>query len=912
MPLTLLCGPTNSGKIGRVLEGFAGDCGPRGTGAWLLVPTRADARRAESELATRHGVVIGGRIGIFRDLVSALADAPPERELGRGSAVVLVSRLATTRSFPGARFAGFAHSTARRLAELRSLEAVDRSLLEEALAELPAGEGRAWRELLRQYRRSLDQLELWDAADQERKALAAADTAGVSVPVYLYGFDDFTRAQVELLVRAARSTHVTLTLPFEPGRMVYERRQELLERFRTAGARVQISGSSQFASGALLQLEQRLYEPTADPIDLPVEPTAPAPVKFAECCGPLQEAEVVVRQVGMLLQAGVDPGDIACLSADPRLLRPLLEASFRRAGVPAHFELQRAAAETPAGRALLCALRSVTDHSWQQYLGFARSRVSPVPPALVDTWHLHMRRQRSTGGPRWFEHEAVVEPLRSLHAEPHGRSIEHAFRSLLELCDASEPGDSRLLAAVDEAFDELVQSLPAERLSVHELIQLVESLTIPPPLDRLPHHVLVAPVTHVRTARFRSVVVFGLHSGGWSVRDDEHGAAAVARELVHTAISRATHELRLVRQAASSDGRARAPHPAWMELRRLLTQAPTDRRGLDDTVPSPSEVLFESEIGQAVAAAHGCGVDVPRELLDAYVPPAPERSDDAGAAFREHMQGQHTLGVTQLEQYAQCSARWFIERKLLPREPLTSSRAVVGSLVHAALAVLFTELRGLWEEGGNARARALDRAVARAAKHSAERTSRLDRVTARLTLERMAQHSEQVGAEVMTEVGFGSPGDELDAVRIAGVDVTGRIDRVDVEPDKCAVIHDYKLASSAVSAARLLDEGRYQLPLYWRALEQHGLAPRAALYRPLGGEMRPRGLVAAEYDTPLEGLYRTDRMSDDELDALVEDGVEQAGRIVSQMQQGTVAAQPRGGSCPSWCDLQPICRVEGR
>jgi hypothetical protein len=65
VPLSLLAGPANAGKVALLLERYlaALDSDPI-----LIVPNRPDVDRAEPELITRTGSLVGGSIGTFDDL----------------------------------------------------------------------------------------------------------------------------------------------------------------------------------------------------------------------------------------------------------------------------------------------------------------------------------------------------------------------------------------------------------------------------------------------------------------------------------------------------------------------------------------------------------------------------------------------------------------------------------------------------------------------------------------------------------------------------------------------------------------------------------------------------------------------------------------------------------------------------
>ena len=76
------------------------------------------------------------------------------------------------------------------------------------------------------------------------------------------------------------------------------------------------------------------------------------------------------------------------------------------------------------------------------------------------------------------------------------------------------------------------------------------------------------------------------------------------------------------------------------------------------------------------------------------------------------------------------------------------------------------------------------------------------------------------------------------------VAVSGKIDRVDVDPMSArGIVVDYK-SGAAPTASQIHDEARLQIPLYMLVLrDQLGLEPMGGVYMPLGGGRRPRGML---------------------------------------------------------------------
>jgi hypothetical protein len=167
VPLSLLAGPANAGKVALLLERYlaALDSDPI-----LIVPNRPDVDRAERELLARTGALVGGSIGTFDDLFERIA-----RGNGAHRAVITTAQrtlllrrvVAQHAGGPSARFSGFADSLGATVAELESA-LLEPAELDGELADLYAA-----------YREELDSLGLWDRELERRHAAerAAGDLA---------------------------------------------------------------------------------------------------------------------------------------------------------------------------------------------------------------------------------------------------------------------------------------------------------------------------------------------------------------------------------------------------------------------------------------------------------------------------------------------------------------------------------------------------------------------------------------------------------------------------------------------------------------------------------------------------------------------------------------------------------------
>src|SRR3954471_16590953 len=72
MPLSLLVGPANAGKVELLLDGYLDvlDRDPV-----LIVPNRSDVEHVERELLARRPALLSGSIGTFDDVFERIATA---------------------------------------------------------------------------------------------------------------------------------------------------------------------------------------------------------------------------------------------------------------------------------------------------------------------------------------------------------------------------------------------------------------------------------------------------------------------------------------------------------------------------------------------------------------------------------------------------------------------------------------------------------------------------------------------------------------------------------------------------------------------------------------------------------------------------------------------------------------------
>jgi len=966
MPLRLVVGPANAGKVALLLERYLQELGRSPV---LVVPTRPDVERVERDLLARVPAILGGSIGTFDDLFERVAATDPERRpvvtdaqrlLLAGRAVVATTLESLGRS---ARSAGFADSLVTALGELES-----------ALLDPEAVDGDLGR-LYGAYRSELERQGLWDRDLRRARAVARLQTdleAWHGEPVFAYGFEDLTASEWGLLEALAARTEVTVSLPYEPGRTVFTSLQGTVEDLaRLAGDSIQELEPryEEFAPTALAYLERRVFEgPSAEP------PALEGAIRFLEGSGIRGALELVGDAVLDLVRGGTRPHRIAVVCPSLERYRLPLETVFETFGIPYSFEALVPLARTRFGQALLALLR----FAWlgggrEDMYSYLRSPYSGIPRREADFAEGRLRGNAITAPGRVEEQTAKLRgaPLAALERlrgsdtplagvrELAAGMIESAYGLVNPPAAESPRHDLRCHETTVRVLDELEHWGELETgLTQEELVSALERAPVRLGGASDPERVAVLDLMRVRTRQFDAVFVVGLEEGRLPRRagsspflEDETRSRLGARltrpdqvsrdrYLFYTACTRAASRLTLVREAATEDGSPREASPFYDEVRTLF--APEDvarwttRRPLSALTWPLEDAPSERERLRALAALRSS--DAASAAALARANGWERRLERAGHAFSrptrlrsplvlEQLQGRRTFGATELERFADCSSAWFVDRLLDPRKiDAEVDPKLRGIVAHQALYKFFTGLPkelgteriapDRVEDGVRLMRRCLDEALAGVRLEMSDLQRReLDQSLWRdlEAVVRLEAESELQLEPRRFEVLFGSErsAPELQRGLDLGDDLalSGKIDRIDVDPFSArAIVVDYKSGKSAHSAAQIEQELRLQIPLYMLVLRDLvGMEPLGGVYRPLGGERRMRGLLRKDAELP--GFVRADILDDDDFWARVERAREAARGFAERIRAGDVQHDPRGGDCPPWCDLWPMCRV---
>ena len=976
MPLRLIAGPANAGKVELLLDRYLAALDfPAGAEPVLIVPNVADVNRVELELLARRRALLGGSIGTFDDLFRGLAagSTAPRRQLGRVEQTLLVRRVVSGAQLNGytrsAAHAGFAESLERTLDEL------DEGLLSPDAVEGELGA------LYAGYRDELDRLERWNrgllrthAVERLRKELDAWH----GEPVFAYGFEDLTGAEWALLEALAARTEVTVSLPYEPGRPVFAALRRTAEDLAglASGAVEELPPRYEaVAPPALAHLERRLF--SDEPGDAP---QLDGVIRFFEGAGSRGTLELVGEEVLALARGGMPPDRIGLVVPGYDRIRGALETVLGSFGIPYAVDGELRLTQTPLVHALAALLRFAWAGGTRGDLfGYLRSPFSGLERRAVDFVEGRLRG-RAIQAP-----ERVVEEAESLRGAP--------LPALAELRDAADPVEavrelaermlrnayglehppadaaSRLDLRAYEALRRLLAELEGWRelageLGREDVLAAVERAALPRRAGDDAGRVAVVDLLRARTRRFDAVFVLGLEEGtlprrggGSPFLDDDarraldEGGARLERPdpvendryLFYTACTRGSQRLYLVREAADDDGSPREASPFWHDVVALfdiedvrrwtrrrplsaltwpLEDAPTERERLRALAELAAH---DAESAQALARANGWERRLDRALAAFQRP-----TRLTNPLVLEQLGARTSFAVTELERFADCSSAWFFERFLSPRtidaEPDAMQR---GSVAHTALHRFFTRVpaelgvekleAGNVEDAKRLMRQCLDEALGGVRMELTDMQLReLDQSLWR-DLEAVVEEECESGLSLVPrrfEVSFGSDRAAPELQRGLelgpGLTLSGKIDRIDVDPFGArGIVQDYKSGKHAHSAAEIERELRLQVPLYMLVLRDLvGLEPLGGLYRPLAGTRRARGLVRAEEAETLPGYVKSDYLDETAFWALVESARETATALAGRMQEGDIHHDPRGGDCPTWCDLWSMCRVE--
>jgi ATP-dependent helicase/DNAse subunit B len=675
VPLKLIIGPPNSGRAGvvrrRYLDALERD-------PVLVVPTVDDVFAFERELCGA-GAALGGTVLTFGALFGQIATAagsPPGAVLSsaqrRRCVEVAVEEL-LPRLGPLRRSAarpGFAAAFARLLDELQAA-AVGPPDVEASAGTL---EGSAYltdiAALFAGYEAARERSGRLDAAGIAREAiglLRADPGPWAGRPVYLYGLDDLTPAQFDLIEALAAHTEVTIAVPFEESNEALVARRQLLDQLRD---RLEVVDEETLPADPGNTESAQLYT-LARAFGLPGE-VAPEPLPdpsdltFLRSAGSRAEAEAIAAEVSRLIHADVPPDEIAVALRDPSRRGPEVEAALEANGIAAALEAEVPVAMTSVGGAVIALLETAFGSGRAADLLRYLRGPSGFRPDSVDWLEKRIRSERiadaATAIARWTTtdgeepwdmrrlREAAAESPAALCAAVAGLAGTMASRPFKTGADGPRlgPGDGlelRAAGSIAAALTDLGALGPLapapERLA--ETVRALDFRVWSGPVEG---RVRIASPYRLRAARFDHVLAGSLQDGEFPRRDrggdpflseaqrerlgldPRRDTEAEERYLFAVCLALPRRRLFLSYRDSDENGAAESRSPLVEEVRATIAPPPpagggadpveeaiTRERGLADVVAPLAEAPSADELARALAA-HGPNAE-PRTLLAA-------------------------------------------------------------------------------------------------------------------------------------------------------------------------------------------------------------------------------------------------------------------------------------------------------
>ncbi len=575
-------------------------------------------------------------------------------------------------------------------------------------------------------------------------------------PVFLYGLDDLTPNQFELVAALCEVAEVTIALPFEAGHAILRERGALLDKLREriGGAEETLPADPQNTKSPLLFHLERSF----GTIDAEARPPDDG-LTLLRSAGERAEAEAVGAEVAKLVSAGADPAEIAIVLRDPARRGPLIAAVLESYGIATALEAELPASGTAVGGCLIALLEAEFGaRRASDLLRFLRGP-SGAPSYMVDRLEARVRGHRVRDAATALElwpGEAATLPSELERARKAARGSQAEFAEELarivakiaaraqsaESREAGEGMEPRAVATIANTLSDLA-ALGERAPSPQELIGVLRGVTFRAWSGPAGRRVRIAEPAQLRASRFDHVFVASLQDGEFPRRDrggdpflserqrdslgldPRHDTDAEERYLFYSSISLPRKDLFLSYRDSDESGGAEARSPLIDEVRRLLDPPPGTEepdpveesiargRDLAQVVHPVVEAPSVDELARAIAA-RGATADTAESLAAAGVDGetgglidarlAAARAADAASrapgplanpAVIESLAAVPAYGGTTLEEFDLCSYRWFAGHELDP-QPLDPrpDPLVQGGLMHAALDRLYKERPG--------------------------------------------------------------------------------------------------------------------------------------------------------------------------------------------------------------------------
>ena len=873
--MLLLTGAAGSGKTSRLLDQFRAALQRRDATVRLLSPTATLAQHLQNQLAREGFVFRPGLIQTLSHFVDPFASVPQVSEpllyliVEQAACRVNHSDFARVVQLPG-----FCAALARTIEELSSAgcdaERLADVLGRKSAAALAEAFLAVYREVDRELLRrglAMRAQRLQQAADRiAREGLPAVHT------IWLDGFYALPDPELAVIAAVCRHADVTLTLP--DARITAPTRERLL--------------SMGFA-------EEVCRRERAQPR-----------VELCEAPSIEREADEITRRILQQAAAGRPFREMGVIVRSPELYAPVLRATFDRFGIPARFYFDAEMSQ----HALVRYLAGVVDAmlgGWDHAETLAALRLAPG--LACDEFDFAVRSELPGRGLAGLQRIAegaptVVELLASLQKLESWPALSLApaewaarLQGLRALFRPGRPApadyqtaeiwrsQAAVLSLFDAAMDEAAHALGERAVPLHEFWRAAKSVLRLTPLridDRRRNVVHVLGAHEARQWQLPVVFVCGLVEKQFP---QFHALEPFFPEAARAQLKQAGVRLRTAADFESEE--------------RFLFDWAVTRATESLTLSYP---LFDTRGQQNLPSLYLDGVAATLAPWQT-VRPQPSRQGRelrppaviASADLLETLAQRHRVfRPTALESFLQCPFQFFGRHTLaLEKAPVRPEERlnfmVEGNIVHGVLAEMAREGQPLEE--------VFDRVFRRVCDQ--ERIPAGYRTAA--CRERLLADLRSFAADTHWPPEFQTRTEQKFRFALTdGVEIKGRIDRLDVAPDGHAFVIDYKYSSVQNTKKRLDEENHLQPQLYVLAAERvFGLPVAGMFYCGLRGEVKWAGWSEhpAVTGRPFPPQW-------------IEQAIESTLRIAGDIRAGQVAPHPADPEQCARCDYRDVCRIE--
>jgi len=849
--MLLLTGPAGSGKTFRILECFRTALRNQDSGVRLLTPTATMAQHFQNRLAREGFVFRPGLIQTLSRFVDAFAaDLPQVSEPLLYLIVEDAARRVNRPEFARVvNLPGFCAALARAIAEL-SAAGYDAASLAESLPRntaAPLGEA-----FLAVYRDVDRELARRGQATRSQRLLHAAkriecEGSGVRA-IWLDGFYALPDPELAVIEALRRHTDVTLTLPAAA---------------ITEGTRERL-----LAMGFVEEICDR--------------PRVSSRTEVCEAPSIEREADEIARRILEQAAAGRPFREMGVVLRNPDAYVPILTTTFSRFGIPASFYFDADLSR----HALVCYLAGAVDAmlgGWEFAETLAVLRLAPG--MACDSFDFAVRKALPGAG---------LAALKTIAAD-----AEPAVAGLLQSFEILETWRALALAPTDwasrlkqfcrllqpprpepGAFDPAIGRSQAAALKLFEQALDETALALaehPLPLSRFwrpAKSVLRLTPLRVDDRRRNVVHVLGAHE---------------ARQW----------QLPVVFVCGLVENRFPVFHPQdpfFPEAARLQLQRAGIRLRTAADFEAEERFLFDWVVTRATEVLTLTCVSAAASTPLQAVRPQPGRRPDlarpaaaiAAADLLTVLATQHTrFRPTGLESYLQCAFQFF-GRDTLRLEPAPARPRerldflAQGNIIHSVLAEL--------HRGGQP----LEEVFARVFRRTCEELRVPPGYRTESLCQRMLADLRALTGDALWAGNFEIRAEQKFRYTLgADVEISGRIDRLEVTPDGRALVIDYKYSAAQRTKDLATDEYVLQPQLYILAVEKaFGLRPSGMFYWGL-----KNGIVRRGWNEPFPPGWR-----EQALDTIL--------RITSEIRAGRVEASPANPGKCRFCDFRDVCRFE--